>query len=489
MKKWIFLIFLFFNSKGYTQNVFKDPTFSDIDTNYYSCKDCLYLSAFRGITLSCLDGIMPAFILNSPTMVYHKCQASVAPHITPGIGLPQTVEGLGYLAYYYSVLPQVQFQGVMSHRLNDTLESQIDYCGCLKARLHPYSNWVVHDLYLYPSDDYFYSSDTIYKSLPTHPNLKHIDFSNLNKTEWDYFEYKFTAVGGEHYINFIHPGTQRTITDVFPKSNWGNNIFKEGYAVALIDAFYLFKCSDTLFTVHLGEDTLLCGSGQSLTLAPYTMGFNLEDTSYTYLWSTGDTLPSITVNQTGDYWVAVTINHRYTQYDTIRVTIAPDIALQLPNQDTACQGRGYQIPLQGQQGVWYQWSHGDTVPNPWVHSTDTYEVFAYNECFDTTASILVRFLNCTSPPEPNVYIPNAFTPNGDGLNDEWVVYNLPAGSEITLFDRWGGVVYQNADFNGRWNGEVNGKPLPVGTYTFLLRIYMGPDLPPKSVRGQVYLSR
>ena len=487
MKRIAFLFLWVLSGNANAQNIFYDPNFSEIDTSLVVCKDCSDLNPFRGLAPNCLKKRRNKG-LNWVFTYYHNCHANIAPYQTPGIGLPETVSGLGYMAYYYRILSPLQDNKANfgAFYLVDTLESQTDYCGCFKARLHPYSNWKVHELFLYASD--YYYTDSVYGTHPNHPNLVHIDLSNLSKTNWDYFEYSFTAVGGEFNLNLFN-SVIPTVVDVYPKSNWGNQHFTEISAVALIDAFYLFKCSDTLFTVHLGEDTLLCGSGQSLSLAPYTMGFNLEDTSYTYLWSTGDTLPSITVNQTGDYWVAVTINHRYTQYDTIRVTIAPEIALELPEQDTACQGRGYQIPLQGQQGVWYQWSHGDTVPNPWVHSTDTYEVFAYNECFDTTANILVRFLNCTSPPEPNVYIPNAFTPNGDGLNDEWVVYNLPAGSEITIFDRWGGVVYQNTDFNGRWKGEVNGKPLPIGVYTYILRIRIDPELPTQAIRGQVYLSR
>jgi gliding motility-associated-like protein len=69
----------------------------------------------------------------------------------------------------------------------------------------------------------------------------------------------------------------------------------------------------------------------------------------------------------------------------------------------------------------------------------------------------------------NVIVPNAFSPNGDGINDYFnVQYRLIKTFEIKIFDRWGNQVYQSQDINFRWDGSVNGTPAPEGTYVFIV---------------------
>ena len=58
------------------------------------------------------------------------------------------------------------------------------------------------------------------------------------------------------------------------------------------------------------------------------------------------------------------------------------------------------------------------------------------------------------------YVPNAFTPDGDGINDQWwMTSNIPdmANFQLLVFDRWGQVVFETKDPNVRWNGtHMNG---------------------------------
>lgn len=90
-----------------------------------------------------------------------------------------------------------------------------------------------------------------------------------------------------------------------------------------------------------------------------------------------------------------------------------------------------------------------------------------NGCLDTISDTL-RVI-----PEFLVYIPNAFSPNGDGLNDIWYpsvfvwkTYNL------RIFDRWGEEIFQSNDPNEGWNGEAHrgGVLSPIGSYSYLINI-------------------
>jgi gliding motility-associated-like protein len=69
-----------------------------------------------------------------------------------------------------------------------------------------------------------------------------------------------------------------------------------------------------------------------------------------------------------------------------------------------------------------------------------------------------------------VVIPNAFSPNGDAINDTWVLDNLKdyPRSSVEVFDRYGKSVFMSNGYTQPWDGKVNGKPLPVGVYYYLI---------------------
>jgi gliding motility-associated-like protein len=68
------------------------------------------------------------------------------------------------------------------------------------------------------------------------------------------------------------------------------------------------------------------------------------------------------------------------------------------------------------------------------------------------------------------YIPNAFTPNGDGLNDLWRIKELSyyPNCEVTIFDRYGQIVYFSKGYKNPWDGTKNGQPMSAGTYCYLI---------------------
>ena len=73
-------------------------------------------------------------------------------------------------------------------------------------------------------------------------------------------------------------------------------------------------------------------------------------------------------------------------------------------------------------------------------------------------------------PIPPVVIPNTFTPNGDGINDTWNISNLAyyPTSTISIYNRYGTLLYQSRGYNVQWDGTYNGKPLPEGTYAYII---------------------
>jgi gliding motility-associated-like protein len=71
---------------------------------------------------------------------------------------------------------------------------------------------------------------------------------------------------------------------------------------------------------------------------------------------------------------------------------------------------------------------------------------------------------------PKVIVPNAFSPNHDGINDKWQLPELISypNAEVFVFNRYGQIVFHSVNYKKPWNGSLNGSPLPFGTYYYLI---------------------
>jgi gliding motility-associated-like protein len=97
-------------------------------------------------------------------------------------------------------------------------------------------------------------------------------------------------------------------------------------------------------------------------------------------------------------------------------------------------------------------------------STTTYvmSVTDQNGCISTDNTLVTVIPYC-------IKAMNAFTPNGDGMNDRWLVTTSAACTKqiaVAVFNRYGNIVYKNDNYQNNWDGTYNGKPVPDGTYYF-----------------------
>lgn len=113
------------------------------------------------------------------------------------------------------------------------------------------------------------------------------------------------------------------------------------------------------------------------------------------------------------------------------------------------------------------WNTGEQSAAITVRHPGIYEVTASNATGCSTSDSIEVFKNCY------IDIPNAFSPNGDGLND----YFLPRQSlsksltkfHMQIFDRWGQLIFETTSINGRgWDGKFNDKAQPGGVYVYLI---------------------
>ena len=82
--------------------------------------------------------------------------------------------------------------------------------------------------------------------------------------------------------------------------------------------------------------------------------------------------------------------------------------------------------------------------------------------------------------------PNIFTPNGDGVNDNFEIpcLNNGPGAALLVFNRWGDMVYETDNYVNQWDGTHKGEHLPDGTYFFILTFDNG-----DAIQGSVEIRR
>jgi gliding motility-associated-like protein len=99
-----------------------------------------------------------------------------------------------------------------------------------------------------------------------------------------------------------------------------------------------------------------------------------------------------------------------------------------------------------------------------THTTKYYATTVNGLCESDETPVTVTVI------APGVIIPNTFTPNGDGINDYWDIPHINdfPGAEISIFNRDGQPVFHSIDYGHPFNGNYNGKKLPVGTYYYLI---------------------
>ncbi|MFN8294882.1 MAG: gliding motility-associated C-terminal domain-containing protein [Chitinophagales bacterium] len=304
------------------------------------------------------------------------------------------------------------------------------------------------------------------------------------------------------------------------------------------------------FNVNLGRDTTICDS-RTLTLNATVPG-----SSITYTWNTGELTPTITVGQFGQYIVDVS-NGNCTVSDTILVDVLDLPVIASLGNDTFFCGN-FSFPLfTGDAGT--IWSTGATGPLIDITQGGTYIAENRNVCGsakdtivirqfalpmvnlgrDTTVcdsivlnvgngnftsilwntgdttktivaassaifSVTVTNANCSNKDSIRinkecfyeVYLPTAFSPNGDNINDVLVPLSPVIGMkvlEFTVFDRWGEKVFEAKDFvpgdvsNG-WKGTYKGENCQVDQYVYYFTVKM-PDDKVKTYKGTFALLR
>lgn len=194
-----------------------------------------------------------------------------------------------------------------------------------------------------------------------------------------------------------------------------------------------------------------------------------------YEWSTGATSQTITVDEPGIY-VSETFYPNpdaCTRLDTFIIERDTFNAVTL-DSIRICEGQTITISSQTQApGGTYRWISGQTTPSIEVSQTGLYEVTAdYENICPYTNQYQVNAYPVID--ENDIYVPNAFSPNGDGINDvfrpffsDLVIIN---SYRMQVFNRWGGKVFESIDPDRGWRGNNMRQQDGEAVFVWLLEI-------------------
>lgn len=150
----------------------------------------------------------------------------------------------------------------------------------------------------------------------------------------------------------------------------------------------------------------------------------------------------------------------------------------IADPDSILLGKTITLEVVSAEAVAYQWEPNASLsdltsaaPTVMPLSNETYTVTVTDEngCTgEASVSVIVTTPECDLP---YVFFPNAFSPNGDGENDELQLYGTPIESAYwVIYNRWGEKVFETRDYQATWNGQYKNEDLPPDTYGYYLEV-------------------
>lgn len=296
------------------------------------------------------------------------------------------------------------------------------------------------------------------------------------------FTYRWSNNGSTKNLTGISAGHYDvTVTDV-------NNCISTGSVI-------VGQPATAVSIMNAVIDEVTCHGGDDGSISITTTG---GSGSYSYQWFPGSGNAS-THSQlsAGNYSVTVTDENGCMAADSFFVNQPPPLLLTVTPDDTIVK---FGVPLKFSSSLSppdpdasYSWFptqdlSDPNIPNPEMTGvgTITYYVSAQN----SDGCIAYDTVDITVLLDKILFIPNAFSPNNDGINDVFQVYTFgDKDYKLSIFDRWGAVIFISRDIRQGWDGTRNGKELAPGVYIYDLYIEYIDRSKPLRKQGSVTLLR
>lgn len=196
----------------------------------------------------------------------------------------------------------------------------------------------------------------------------------------------------------------------------------------------------------------------------------------------------IVMQQHGLYTLSVQDTLECDDISEFNLIVNPIPEIDFAPYDTLYVKPGYELHA-GSGYMDYLWNTGDQGEYIIIDSTGEYsvDVTSYSGCYNNE-SVYVAW---SSIP---IFVPNAFTPDGDGLNDIFlpvVRYDFVSSYHLYIFNRWGQMIFESSELQTGWDGTYKGKKVPGGVYVYRIDYtsYGARDSQPEVLTGEVVVLR
>jgi len=199
--------------------------------------------------------------------------------------------------------------------------------------------------------------------------------------------------------------------------------------------------------IDLGKDTLICKGDE------FWLSTKIKDADQ-IVWNNTTNTDSLKIEKSGFYTVEVT-RDACVKHDTIFIEVVNLEEVKIISPPVTCLGDEIKLFVPFQKYANYLWNTGATDTLISVKEDGNYSVRIVHPCGEKTDEIDVFFEKCIC----HFFVPNAFSPNGDGINDEFYpVFDCSIRSYfISITDRWGNTVFESKNPDERWGGtNANG---------------------------------
>ena len=231
------------------------------------------------------------------------------------------------------------------------------------------------------------------------------------------------------------------------------------YAIWL-DDFTVCPLEFDQMDIYLGNDTTLC-EGETLNL-------NIAINDANYLWQDSSMLQTFEVTEEGTYWVEINTGCQII-YDSIHVSYDAQPFAILGDDTSICEGQSFYLDISNNSANSnYVWDNGAFNSTRLIENPGLYWVKVENDCGVAIDTIVIdkEEDNCVC----SVFLPSAFTPNNDGINDQFTAIancNL-FNYQMKIYNRWGEELFQSESINDSWDGTFNQKEIETDVYSYNL---------------------
>jgi gliding motility-associated-like protein len=168
-------------------------------------------------------------------------------------------------------------------------------------------------------------------------------------------------------------------------------------------------------------------------------------------WNTGEFGPSVNCSTVGTLIATYDDGYCYSQ-DAMEITMTYLPFIDWGDSTTYCMGQSVMLGTIGSHATSFTWSTGETSEFISINEAGYYSLTASNSCGSAFQDVVLDFETC----EAYAFIPNAFTPDQDGVNEAWVpvLYNAKS-YEVFIYNRWGDMIFHSTNPNENWLGETH----------------------------------